>query len=54
MDIKRTTIRLPNELHVMISQLAKKYGISFNSMIIELLRDGYLVYVKGIGLEMSK
>ena len=48
MDYKKITIRIPMDLHTIIYTLAKKYRKSFNSMIIEILRDGYLEHVKNI------
>lgn len=40
MEREQTTIRLPAELKEQIQRKADGFGISFNSMVITLLRKG--------------
>ena len=40
MEKEQTTIRLPAELKEMLQQEAERRGISFNSLVILLLKKG--------------
>ena len=39
-DNVRLTLRIPNELHVHVTQYAKLHGVSFNRAMVEMLAAG--------------
>ena len=39
-DNVRLTLRIPNELHVHVTQYATQHGVSFNRAMVEMLAAG--------------